>query len=352
VIAGAGTIAGDARLRVLIGVYAMLGLVGGSLQVFTVVVAHRLAGLGDPGVGELWAAVGVGGLLGTVAVAGVASRRQLTSVLALGVALWGLGLAAIGVVSGATATFGGLLVVGAANVLADVGLVTLLQRIVPERVLSRVFGVLQSVLALMLVLGALAAPALISAAGTRAALVITGGALPLLVALTWVRLRRIDAPREDAATRAVLLSGMDLFSALPEPTIASLASSLIPVEAPEGRVVIRQGDPADCFYVIADGAVEVTIDGEHVRTQGPGEWFGELALLRKVPRTATVTAKTPVRLYSLDREPFLSAVTGHPASAAVADVLIATRLGSLAAPALPARLTDAEDLPATGAVSD
>jgi CRP-like cAMP-binding protein len=215
-----------------------------------------------------------------------------------------------------------------------------------------VFGVLQSVLALMLVLGALAAPALIAAAGTRAALVITGGALPLLVALTWVRLRRIDAPREDAATRAVLLSGMDLFSALSEPTIASLAASLIPVEVPEGRVVIRQGDPPDRFYVIADGTVEVTIDGERVRTQGPGEGFGELALLRELPRTATVTAKTPVRLYSLDREPFLSAVTGHPATAAVADVLIATRLGSLAALARPARPADAEELAAAAAVSD
>lgn len=326
--AGVSAVARDGRLKLLVGLYAAVAVAGGALQVFTVVIAHRLAGLGDPGVGELTAVVGVGGLLGTVAVAGVATRRRLSVVVALAFGLWGGGLALIGLVPARAVAFPGLVLVGIGNVAGDVGLVTLLQRIVPEEVVSRVFGLLQSVMAMAVVLGALVAPALVLGLGTRGALVLTGCLLPVILVVGWSRLRSADALHEDALARASLLSSTELFAPLPAPTIAGLAANLAPVAVAQGRTVIREGDPGDSFYLIADGVVDVTVGGEHVRTQGPGEAFGELALLRDVPRTATVTARTAVRLYSLDRGPFLAAVTGHPESVAAADVLIATRLGS------------------------
>ena len=93
-----------------------------------------------------------------------------------------------------------------------------------------------------------------------------------------------------------------------------------------GTEVIRQGDPGDRFYVIESGRLRVTVDGAPAGELGPGEFFGEIALLRNVPRTATVTAETESRLHALDREEFLAAVTGHAPSARAADAVVGARL--------------------------
>jgi CRP-like cAMP-binding protein len=89
---------------------------------------------------------------------------------------------------------------------------------------------------------------------------------------------------------------------------------------------MRKGEPGNRFYVIADGEVEVTRDGRPVARLGPGAYFGEIALLRDVPRTATVTATTPTTLLVLERADFLEAVTGHPVAREAADVTIRERL--------------------------
>jgi CRP-like cAMP-binding protein len=91
-------------------------------------------------------------------------------------------------------------------------------------------------------------------------------------------------------------------------------------------VVIREGDSGDLFYAVLEGNAEVSQAGRSVRTQGPGEYFGEIALLRDVPRTATVTARSGLVLLSLDRDVFLTAVTGHPRSHRAAHATAEERL--------------------------
>ena len=105
-----------------------------------------------------------------------------------------------------------------------------------------------------------------------------------------------------------------------------LASRLVPVEVVAGTEIIRQGDPGDRFYIVAEGEVAVSKDGRPVVSLEQGDFFGEIALLRDVRRTATVTAHTDVRLYALERDDFLEAVTGHPLSKEAADTVTRARL--------------------------
>jgi CRP-like cAMP-binding protein len=126
-----------------------------------------------------------------------------------------------------------------------------------------------------------------------------------------------------------------MFAPLPPHVIERLASNLIRVDVPAGRTVIRQGGPGDRFYVVAQGELAVIVGPRMVRVLGPGDSFGEIALLKAVPRTATVTARSQASLYALERGVFLEAVTGHRVSAEVAHAVIRTRLGGSGKPDAP-----------------
>jgi CRP-like cAMP-binding protein len=128
-----------------------------------------------------------------------------------------------------------------------------------------------------------------------------------------------------------LLRSVSLFAPLPAPTLERLASRLVRLEFPAGAVIAAEGDPGDRFYLLAEGQVEVRKGTRTLNTLGPGDFFGEIALLRDVPRTATVAAVTPVTVYALDREEFVGAVSGHPQSTRTADAVVGTRLASLGA---------------------
>jgi len=141
-------------------------------------------------------------------------------------------------------------------------------------------------------------------------------------------LRRIDLVAL-APPGLELLRGVPLLALLPETTLERLARALVPVTASAGEVVIREGDHGDRFYVIESGEVEVTKDGRHVASLGPGDFVGEIALLRDVPRTATVTATADAVLQSLDREHFIPAVTGQRTFHEAADVAMTVRLAML-----------------------
>jgi predicted MFS family arabinose efflux permease len=328
-IAGFRTILGDANLRVLMSLYTVQAFVGGAFSVFVVVVALDLLDLGHSGVGLLNAGFGVGGFLGAAVSLVLLARRRLAADFMLGIVLWGVPLVLIGLWPNLGAALVLLGLVGVGETLVEVAGPTMLQRSVPDALLARVFGALESLLVTMIGLGGLTAPLVIHFLGVRGGLVASGLLLPAFAALFWRRLLAIDREHAPPERELDLLRGVSFFTRLPEPTLEQLASRLERIRLPAGRDVFRQGDSGDRFYVVAEGEVEVLIDGRSTGTLGPGEYFGEIALLRDIPRTAGVRARSDVELYSLARDDFIAAVTGHAPSLDAADAVIAVRLGSL-----------------------
>jgi MFS family permease len=329
--AGFRTIALESRLRLLTILFSAQTLVAGALNVLIVVIALELLDTGDAGVGWLNAAVGAGGVAGAVLALALVGRRRLAADFGLGLILWGVPIALIGVFPDLVPVLVLLAVVGVGNTIGDVAGLTLLQRAIPDEVLARVFGVLESLWVGTIGLGAVLVPPLITALGERGALLATGALLPVLAVLFWRRLAAIDEEAPPAARELALLRSIPLFAPLPAPTLEHLAGSLVPVRVEAGQAVLRQGEAGDRFFVIGSGRAAVTADGKSVRTLEAGDHFGEIALLRDVPRTASVSAQTELELYALERDEFVAAVTGHPASAEAADAVIGARLGSLRA---------------------
>jgi len=217
--------------------------------------------------------------------------------------------------------------IGISNIVEDVAGFTLLQRTTPSEVLSRVFGVVHSLFFATVAAGAILAPLLVDAIGVRWSLVAVGAVLPVLALATRVPLVRLDDASVDHHRELELLRTIPIFSPLSAPVLEGLAGRLQPVRVGAGETIVKQGDPGDRFYVVAAGEVGVAIDGRPQATQGPGEHFGEIALLRDVPRTATVTARTDAELFALGRDDFLAAVTGHSGSAEAAEAVVGARLG-------------------------
>jgi MFS family permease len=326
VLAGARLLVAERRLRLFTGLFCAQTLVAGAANVLVVVVALRLLHRDQSWVGYLEAAGGVGGVLGGLAAAGLVGRRSLTSPFLLGMVLWGVPLVVLGAGPAALVALAAWAVMGAGNTLGDVAGFTLLQRAAPEHLLARAFAALDSVLFGCIALGGLLTPLVIDALGDRGALVAIGLLLPVLTLLARPRLREADASAAVPERQLALLQRLAIFAPLPATTIEHLAQALEPAELGPGQRVFSQGDPGDRFYVIDAGAVRVEVDGQPANELGPGEAFGEIALLRASPRTATVTATTALRTFTLERDEFLAAVTGHAASTAAADDIVAARL--------------------------
>jgi MFS family permease len=221
-----------------------------------------------------------------------------------------------------------LAAVGAATTIIGVAGDTLMQRAVPEDVLARVFGVLDSLMLVSIAIGAALAPLLVDQIGTRATLVAVGAVLPVLAVVSWPRLRAIDRAAEVPTRRLELLLGNPIFAPLAPPRLEQLAALLTERKAAPGETIVRQGDPGYNFFLIDQGRVRVTVDGAPAGELGPGEGFGEIALMREVPRTATVEALEETTLYALDRAEFLRVVSGHAESAAAAEGVAGRRLAA------------------------
>jgi hypothetical protein len=219
-------------------------------------------------------------------------------------------------------------VVGVGNALVDVGLFTLVARLVPEQMLARVFGALESLIALAVALGSLVTPLAIELLGIRGALAALGLVAPACVAVAWRGLRAIDSSIAHRDEEIEVLRTVAMLRPLPMPAIENLATHVDHEDLARGQDVFRQGEHGERFYVIKHGKADVIGDGRLIATIGPGDCFGEIALMRDTVRTATVRARTPLLLYALDRRHFVSNVGGYLSSSREADALIDERLES------------------------
>ncbi len=324
---GLAVLARPGRPRTVTAIFSMAELVWGAVDVMVVVLALDLLAMGEPSVGYLSAVMGVGGLVGMALSVMLIGRPRLAAPFGIAVVAFGLPLGILGL-GGVIVAVPLLVVSGAGRSVLDVAGRTLLQRVAPHALLARIFGVLEGIDMASLALGSLGASLLIGAVGPRAAFVAIGLVLPVAIALSARSLREIDMAAEVHLVEVELLRRVPIFAPLSALVLEGLAASLVPAHAESGETIIRQGDPGDRYYVVARGRVRVLVDGAAVREMGPGEGFGEIALLRSVPRTASVLALTEVELLALDRGPFLEMVTGHPQSVAVADAVVAGHLST------------------------
>ena len=312
----------------LIGLALVQALTQGFLYVLVVVLALEQLEMGASGVGLLTAAVGAGAVASSLAASAFVSGRRLATLEGVGVMLWGLPLTLSGVLPHEPVVLGLMAVIGIGNALVDIGLHTLPARLVPEELLARVFGAKASLTALAIAVGSFITPFAIDLLGVRGALIALGLVAPTAAALAWRRLRAIDAAIAHRDKEIEVLNRVAMFRPLPMPAIDELALHVDDVRLPAGDEVFRQGDHGDRFYVIDEGEAEVIGNGRLIRGLRSGDGFGEIALLHDTVRTATVRARTPLRVYTLDRHHFLSAVTGYESSEREADALVLDRLSA------------------------
>jgi MFS family permease len=325
--AGFRVIGRDRPLRVLTILLTAQTVILGALEVYIVVMAFELLEQGAAGVGILNSVMGVGALVGGILTFSLAGSARLSPPFAVGVFLVGAPLVLLGAWPASAAILVLLAIVAVGSTVLDVAGFTLIQRAVPDEVLARVFGVIQMLLYLALAVGAAVAPALVGWIDIRGALIATGAALVVLVVLLWRPLARIDATAvAPEAVELRLLTSIPIFAPLPGTSLEHVAGRLIPLRVEPGTMIVREGDAGDRFYIIAEGELDVSEHGRPLSELEAGDYFGEIALIRDVPRTATVTARTPVVLYALDRDDFLAAVTGHPPSAEAAESVVSARL--------------------------
>jgi MFS family permease len=313
--------------RLVVLVFAAAAAFGGAINVLYVTLALDVMHVGASGVGTLGGALGLGALVGATLATSLVGRPRIAVAIGVALLLFGLPIVAVAAVPVLPVAFALFVAAGAGKSIVGVAGLTLLQRASPGRFLSRILGVVESSFLAAFGVGSGIVAWLVVAVGPLAATAAAGLWLPFVAVLAWRRLRAIDARVVVPAEALALLRAIPIFAPLAAPVAERLARSARMTEFATGTTIIRQGDVGEDFYVIAEGEVEFSIDGEVVGDGTPGAFFGEIALLRNVPRTATVTALSPVRTYVLARDPFLAALTGTAPARDAAQRVAAARLG-------------------------
>ncbi|MEP6638351.1 MAG: MFS transporter [Chloroflexota bacterium] len=311
---------------VLVGFFSQV-LVRGMLITLIVVTSIELLGLGDAGIGWLNAAIGFGGLIGAIGAASLAGRVRFSRLFALSLAMWGLPIAVMGAWPVSVVALGAMLVTGVANASIDIAGFTILQRSFPPRERFAAFGLLEGAAGIGLAVGGILGSILVDIFGIRGALALAGALLPIMAVATWPRISRLELESLVPEGRLATLRRVPLFAPLNLSILERLASCMVPLEVATGEVLMREGEVGDRYLVIESGAVEVSATGRPLRSCGPGDGLGEIALLQDIPRTATVIATEPTRLLSLDPISFRAAMMG-PAASAAAEATMAERLGA------------------------
>ncbi len=318
-LGGARELAREPAAAALLAMVAGQYVVVGAMDILILVLALDVLGTDNSGPGLLASALGVGGILGGVATVVLVGRRRLAPALAAGLLVTGLPLAllALGGIPAEVAVL--LAVSGAGHAFFDVAGHTLLQRVVPDAVLARVFGVEEAVMTAALAGGAALAPVGVATLGVSGTLVATGALLPVCGAFGWRWLRRLDRLAVPPGPHLPLLRHIPTLRLVPLPMLEQLSRDTVAVALSPDEVAVREGDPGDRLYIVLDGRLVVSRSGRDVRELGPGDSFGEIALLYGTRRTATVRAVAPTALVALGREQFLAALGGTGAGRAAAE---------------------------------
>jgi hypothetical protein len=324
----ASALSAGAGVAVLLSLVAVQFIALGALDVLEVVLAVKVLGLGPSGAGYLDAAYGAGGVIGAAGTLALVGRPRLSGTTLTSATVSGAALLALGIWPTVAGAFTLLCAVGASRAVLDVASRTILHRVVPEALRGRVFGVQEGLSMLGLAIGSISVPVLVHAGGAEAALASVGGLLVVTALLSAHRLRSTERATPAPSAELAALRRSPLFEMLAAPVLEDLARALVRRTVAPGEVVVREGEPGEQFYLVADGELDISIGGRHVRTTAAGDGFGEIALLHDGIRTATVTARGPGTLYALDRAPFLEAVTGSHHAQRAAEQLVADRLGA------------------------
>jgi hypothetical protein len=321
---GFAAIGRDRDLLALSGLLAVNGILCGVLNIIVVLIAAQM--LGDANkVGLLNAVLGAATFGGGFIILGIAGRVKLGRLMVFGVLGWCLPLILVGLVPLPLVVIAALILIGLCDPMINVGFGTIPPRLVADRILSRVFAAIESMFIASAALGAFVTPILVNWLGLGTAIIvmgIIGAAVCFLCALRIPHLdKRLTPPRGLS-----LLEKVDLFRPLAPAMLDRIAHKLEPATVPAGEVIVAEGGVSDRFYVIESGEVDVTQDDRHLRTESVGDVFGEIGLLRDVPRTATVTAETDTVLLTLSREDFLELVSSDDAVRGNAQELATRRL--------------------------
>jgi MFS family permease len=322
---GFRAIVADRDLAVVVWLVAAQTIVAGASAVFLVVMAVDVLGTGAHGVGYLNSVLGVGAVLGGFLAIARATRHRLAQDMTAGVVLWAAPLLLVTAWPSPVTVLAAVALLGLANPLVDVNLDTIVQRVTPDAVMGRVFGAVETCVIATMALGSFLMPLLLHFTNLRTSLLVIGLGVTAMALPCLPRMRRLD-DRLTAPAGLALLQGVPMFVPLTPSTIDALAHQLVRVPVAAGEIVLREGEDSDRFFVIESGLVEVSQEGVVLRQEGPGEFFGEIGLLRDVPRTATVTAVEDTVLMVLGRDDFLAAVTGQSESFRTADDIVSLRL--------------------------
>jgi MFS family permease len=300
----------------------------GVLNVMTVVIAIDLFRLGSSSVGWLGAVLGVGGVLGGPLAVTFVRGKRVARCFAGGVAGWGVPFILLAFAHAPYWPYLAFGIIGVANVFDDVGVYSSLQQVIPSRLMGRALGVRRGVLLLSMGLGSAVTPLLVHAWGARATLVASGALLVVVAAVFWPSLARIDSTIAKPGPDVALLRQVAFFRPLPFASIEHLASELQSAIYEPGDVIVREGEPGERFYMIVEGRARASKDGRQLNEMAAPDSFGEIALLRRIPRVVTITATSRLQARILAREEFLAAVTGNPESVESADEVVSTWLGA------------------------
>lgn len=321
---GFRTIAADRDLLAAAGLMGINGVLAGVLQVVVVLMAAE--SLGDPSaVGWMMALLGAATFLGGIVMLALAGRVRLGRLMAIGVLGWCIPIGLLGLLPDIVFVVAAMVVIGLLDPLINAGFGTVPSRLVEDRLLSRVFAAIESLFIGTAAFGAFITPIVVGQLGLGPGLALLGGAATVVTLVCATRMPHLDGRL--ATPRGLdLLGAVPLFQPLMPTVLEQIARKLEPVDVAPGEVVVAEGDVSDRFYVIESGTVEVSRAGEALRTEGRGDVFGEIGLLRDVARTATVTAVDAVGLLALARDDFLGLLAGDDQVSRLVDDLASRRL--------------------------